>query len=88
VTLVERAIAPRNISLVISNLNYLHGSKNFFLILFFHGFMGNKDECYQIHNTALALVQWLDKLTIEKCFLVGYSMGGRLALYNVSQKWC
>ncbi len=117
-TLVAIEIAPRNISLVISDLDYqfsyyLQGSKKLPPILFFHGFMGNKDvfadtisllsdqfyclaidlpghgntiikggdECYQMDNTALALVEWLDKLTIDQCFLVGYSMGGRLALY-------
>ncbi len=39
------------------------------------------DECYTMANTAQALVKFLDELKISKCFLVGYSMGGRLALY-------
>lgn len=39
------------------------------------------DECYTMPNTAQALIYLLDKLKIKKCFLVGYSMGGRLALY-------
>lgn len=36
---------------------------------------------YNISNTARALIRLLDDLQIEKCFLLGYSMGGRLALY-------
>lgn len=32
-------------------------------------------------NTAQALINLLDQLQIQECFLVGYSMGGRLALY-------
>jgi len=43
-------------------------------------FLGG-DECYTMANTAHALISLLDHLNIEKCFLVGYSMGGRLALY-------
>lgn len=39
------------------------------------------DECYTMANTAQALINLLDKLKIARCFLVGYSMGGRLALY-------
>jgi 2-succinyl-6-hydroxy-2,4-cyclohexadiene-1-carboxylate synthase len=39
------------------------------------------DECYTMVNTAQALINLLDKLKIYQCFLVGYSMGGRLALY-------
>ncbi|MBD2039573.1 2-succinyl-6-hydroxy-2,4-cyclohexadiene-1-carboxylate synthase [Microcoleus sp. FACHB-672] len=38
-------------------------------------------ECYTMPNTALGLINLLDNLKIEKCFLAGYSMGGRLALY-------
>lgn len=40
-----------------------------------------EDQCYQISPTAQAIIQLLDKLQISQCFLVGYSMGGRLALY-------
>lgn len=44
-----------------------------------------KDEYYQMPNTANALIQLLEKLlhklNISQCFLIGYSMGGRLALY-------
>ncbi|MBR8836704.1 MAG: 2-succinyl-6-hydroxy-2,4-cyclohexadiene-1-carboxylate synthase [Stigonema ocellatum SAG 48.90 = DSM 106950] len=39
------------------------------------------DEYYKMANTAHALINLLDELKIPKCFLVGYSMGGRLALY-------
>ncbi|MEH1933569.1 MAG: 2-succinyl-6-hydroxy-2,4-cyclohexadiene-1-carboxylate synthase [Nostoc sp.] len=40
-----------------------------------------EDEYYTMANTAHALINLLDELKIPKCFLVGYSMGGRLALY-------
>ena len=39
------------------------------------------DECYTMGNTAQAVINLLNELKIVKCFLVGYSMGGRLALY-------
>ncbi|OUL24969.1 2-succinyl-6-hydroxy-2,4-cyclohexadiene-1-carboxylate synthase [Nostoc sp. RF31YmG] len=39
------------------------------------------EECYTVPNTAQALINLLDELQIPQCFLVGYSMGGRLALY-------
>lgn len=39
------------------------------------------DDCYTMANTAQALINLLDKLKVFQCFLVGYSMGGRLALY-------
>ena len=39
------------------------------------------DEYYKIEPTAQAIINLLDELKIAKCFLVGYSMGGRLALY-------
>ncbi len=39
------------------------------------------DKDYDLINTAQALTQLLEKLQIKKCFLCGYSMGGRLALY-------
>jgi 2-succinyl-6-hydroxy-2,4-cyclohexadiene-1-carboxylate synthase len=37
--------------------------------------------CYNMSNTAQALIRLLDDLQIDKCLLLGYSMGGRLALY-------
>ncbi|QLE44859.1 2-succinyl-6-hydroxy-2,4-cyclohexadiene-1-carboxylate synthase [Nostoc sp. C052] len=40
-----------------------------------------EEEYYTMPNTAHALINLLDELKIAKCFLVGYSMGGRLALY-------
>ncbi len=40
-----------------------------------------QDEYYTMPNTAQAIINLLDQLKIAKCFLVGYSMGGRLALY-------
>jgi 2-succinyl-6-hydroxy-2,4-cyclohexadiene-1-carboxylate synthase len=36
---------------------------------------------YGMSQTAQAIVHWLDQFNISQCFLVGYSMGGRLALY-------
>jgi 2-succinyl-6-hydroxy-2,4-cyclohexadiene-1-carboxylate synthase len=39
------------------------------------------DESYTIESTAQGLINLLDELKIAQCFLVGYSMGGRLALY-------
>lgn len=38
-------------------------------------------NCYTMASTADGLIQFLEVLQIKKCFLVGYSMGGRLALY-------
>jgi 2-succinyl-6-hydroxy-2,4-cyclohexadiene-1-carboxylate synthase len=40
-----------------------------------------EEEYYIMANTAHALINLLDELKTAKCFLVGYSMGGRLALY-------
>ena len=39
------------------------------------------DEYYKIEPTAQAIINLLDELKIDKCYLIGYSMGGRLALY-------
>lgn len=39
------------------------------------------EECYQMSHTAQALMELLDELGISRCYLLGYSMGGRLALY-------
>ena len=39
------------------------------------------EECYTMPATAQALIHLLDQLEIKTCALVGYSMGGRLALY-------
>ncbi|MBN2414061.1 2-succinyl-6-hydroxy-2,4-cyclohexadiene-1-carboxylate synthase [candidate division KSB1 bacterium] len=44
----------------------------------------NTDEkSYSIPETANRIIQVLDHLDIQKCSIVGYSMGGRLALYLV-----
>ncbi|MBD1866513.1 2-succinyl-6-hydroxy-2,4-cyclohexadiene-1-carboxylate synthase [Cyanobacteria bacterium FACHB-471] len=39
------------------------------------------DQAYTIESTAHGLIQFLEALKIQSCSLVGYSMGGRLALY-------
>ena len=36
---------------------------------------------YSFPNTGFAVIKLLKQLDIKKCFLVGYSMGGRLALF-------
>lgn len=41
----------------------------------------NENSCYTIDFTARLIVKFLELLNIERCFLVGYSMGGRVALY-------
>lgn len=41
----------------------------------------NRNLDWGMENTAAAVITLLNELTIKKCFLVGYSMGGRLALY-------
>ena len=40
-----------------------------------------ENTLYTMPQTANAIVSWLNHLNIPQCFLVGYSMGGRLALY-------
>lgn len=46
------------------------------------------DENYKMPNTARELINILDFLGIDKCYLFGYSMGGRLALYlTVNFPW-
>ncbi|BAU65014.1 hypothetical protein STA3757_23930 [Stanieria sp. NIES-3757] len=89
------------------------GNKNKPVILFLHGFMGDRfdfdrviallaphfsfltvdlpghgktkvigaESNYTMPNTAQALIELLQINQINKCFLVGYSLGGRLALY-------
>ncbi|WP_016950428.1 2-succinyl-6-hydroxy-2,4-cyclohexadiene-1-carboxylate synthase [Anabaena sp. PCC 7108] len=39
------------------------------------------DEYYKMQQVAQGIINLLDKLKISQCFLIGYSMGGRLALY-------
>ncbi|NJN12365.1 MAG: 2-succinyl-6-hydroxy-2,4-cyclohexadiene-1-carboxylate synthase [Richelia sp. RM1_1_1] len=43
------------------------------------------DDSYTMDQTADALINLLDDLKVKQCFLVGYSMGGRLALYLTLQ---
>jgi 2-succinyl-6-hydroxy-2,4-cyclohexadiene-1-carboxylate synthase len=40
-----------------------------------------EDSDYQMPNVAQALINLLIELNIKQCILVGYSMGGRIALY-------
>jgi 2-succinyl-6-hydroxy-2,4-cyclohexadiene-1-carboxylate synthase len=40
-----------------------------------------QDSDYQMSNIAQALINLLIELNIKQCILVGYSMGGRIALY-------
>ena len=39
------------------------------------------DSLYRMENCAAGLVELIDKLGLDRCHLVAYSMGGRLALY-------
>ena len=39
------------------------------------------DLDYGMERVAIAIIDLLEQLAIKQCFLVGYSMGGRLALY-------
>jgi 2-succinyl-6-hydroxy-2,4-cyclohexadiene-1-carboxylate synthase len=41
----------------------------------------DQDNSYTIQSSANFVVKFLDLLRVDCCFLVGYSMGGRLALY-------
>lgn len=41
----------------------------------------NRHPDWGMENTAAALIALLNELAIKKCFVIGYSMGGRLALY-------
>ncbi|MEC4891648.1 MAG: 2-succinyl-6-hydroxy-2,4-cyclohexadiene-1-carboxylate synthase [Oscillatoria sp. PMC 1051.18] len=43
--------------------------------------INGNESCYNLPNTAQALVDLLVELNLKKSYLVGYSMGGRLALY-------
>ncbi|HEY9641128.1 MAG TPA: 2-succinyl-6-hydroxy-2,4-cyclohexadiene-1-carboxylate synthase [Coleofasciculaceae cyanobacterium] len=39
------------------------------------------DRGYSMPHTAQGLIQFIEVLNIQPCFLVGYSMGGRVSLY-------
>ncbi|PZO43903.1 MAG: 2-succinyl-6-hydroxy-2,4-cyclohexadiene-1-carboxylate synthase [Pseudanabaena frigida] len=41
----------------------------------------NREQYYTIQSSANFVIKFLGFLRIEECYLVGYSMGGRLALY-------
>ena len=41
----------------------------------------DQDHYYTIQSSANFVIKFLDLLRVSHCFLVGYSMGGRLALY-------
>ncbi len=63
-------------------------------VLFLHGFLGEKEDWQQIieplanrfyclaidYIDPSCIIRQLDELNIKKCSLVGYSMGGRIAL--------
>jgi 2-succinyl-6-hydroxy-2,4-cyclohexadiene-1-carboxylate synthase len=90
----------------------LNGHPDCPIIIFLHGFLGDRhefqpisdlltseyqclsfdlpghgatqvteDSDYEMAPTARAIIAALEQLQISRCFLVGYSMGGRLALY-------
>ena len=40
-----------------------------------------QDACYEMSRTATGIIKLLARLKINSCFLAGYSMGGRIALY-------
>ncbi|MBN1211111.1 MAG: 2-succinyl-6-hydroxy-2,4-cyclohexadiene-1-carboxylate synthase [candidate division Zixibacteria bacterium] len=48
-----------------------------------HGYtqVNGIDKYYTMPSCAWGMINFLDQLKIKKCHLVGYSMGGRLALY-------
>lgn len=47
-----------------------------------HGQTEVKQDCdYQMPNVAEAIIRLLEQLNIKQCILVGYSLGGRIALY-------
>ena len=50
-----------------------------------HGQTQVSEESYTMANTAALIVHLLDRLNIVQCYLMGYSMGGRLALYLALQ---
>ena len=43
--------------------------------------LDDQDYYYTIQSIANFVIKFLDLLHVEQCCLVGYSMGGRLALY-------
>jgi len=43
--------------------------------------VNGSEETYRMENCANGLVHFLDSLGIDKCNIIAYSMGGRIALY-------
>jgi 2-succinyl-6-hydroxy-2,4-cyclohexadiene-1-carboxylate synthase len=43
--------------------------------------VNGSEENYRMENCAEGIVHFLDRLGIDKCNIIAYSMGGRLALY-------
>lgn len=41
----------------------------------------DSEKYYNMYNIVIVLIGLLDNLNIEKCYLFGYLMGGRLVLY-------
>lgn len=50
-----------------------------------HGQTQVSEENYTMSNTAELIIHLLDRFNISQCYLIGYSMGGRLALYLALQ---
>lgn len=46
---------------------------------------GIGDEFYSMSGSAQAVVELLDQSSVDRCGIIGYSMGGRLALYLAAQ---
>lgn len=52
--------------------------------------IGLAEACYTMQGTAQAVLNLLDILAVQTCDLVGYSMGGRLALFlalTTPERW-
>ncbi|MDB9314871.1 2-succinyl-6-hydroxy-2,4-cyclohexadiene-1-carboxylate synthase [Spirulina sp. CS-785/01] len=45
----------------------------------------SRNEAYTMPQTAQSIIDWLDTQNITQSYLVGYSMGGRIALYLALQ---
>ena len=46
-----------------------------------HTKVEGSEKCYAMEPTAVALLELVTRLQLKQCILLGYSMGGRLALY-------
>jgi len=47
--------------------------------------VSRKSDCYSLPECSVSIVHILDQLHIDRCFICGYSMGGRVALAFVSR---